>query len=381
MLLPLLLAFPAALQDAAPVEPKGADVAARIEAIRREAGVPALGGALVTVDGLQGVWVCGTRRAGGPELVRQGDLWHLGSCTKAMTATLIALLVERGDLGWDALLGDLLPEAVEGMDLDYADVTLVEILGHRAGLAPAPPDEPLSALIHGGLPLLEQRAGFARLALAQRPALPPHGALSYSNAGYVIAGHVAEVAAKKPWEELIEELLFRPLGMDGAGFGPPGSAEVCDQPRGHTDDGRALEPGPGADNPPLIGPAGTVHASLGDWAKFAALHLRGARGDVRVGEITLPRAVFARLHSPCPGPGPRYGYGWGIETRPWAGGDGTTLEHNGSNARWYCIAWLGLESGVAVLVTANQATPAAKGACNQVAKLLVEEHGRRAGPR
>src|ERR1700752_5301258 len=77
------------------------DLAARIEAIRAESNVPALGGAIVTLDGLEGPWVAGTRRAGGTEKVTADDLWHLGSCTKAMTATLIALLVARGDLTFD----------------------------------------------------------------------------------------------------------------------------------------------------------------------------------------------------------------------------------------------------------------------------------------
>src|SRR5262245_56343429 len=71
---------PAALQDQAASAAAAPTIEARIEAIRQEAGVPALAGALVTLDGLQGVWVTGTRRAGGEERVTADDLWHLGSC-------------------------------------------------------------------------------------------------------------------------------------------------------------------------------------------------------------------------------------------------------------------------------------------------------------
>jgi CubicO group peptidase (beta-lactamase class C family) len=60
--------------------------------------------------------VTGTRRAGGTEKVEAGDVWHLGSCTKSMTATLIALMVRRGDLKWDELLPDLLPDVAEDID-------------------------------------------------------------------------------------------------------------------------------------------------------------------------------------------------------------------------------------------------------------------------
>jgi CubicO group peptidase (beta-lactamase class C family) len=358
------------------------DLAARIEAIRAEAKVPALGGAIVTLEGLEGPWVTGTRRAGGTEKATADDLWHLGSCTKAMTATLLALLVSRGDLTFDQPLGELLPDLAADIDVDYADLTLVELLCHRAGL-PAnstPADyRPLEAL-----GVVEQREGIMRAVFGRSPVQPPRGKLLYSNLGFQIAGHVAERVTEKSWETLIQELLFRPLGMTSAGFGAPGSAAACDQPRGHTDDGTPVEPGPDADNPPVIGPAGSVYASLADWAKFVRLHLQGARGDVKVGELTLTRDAFTRLHTPyraTDGAGSddqRYGYGWGFEKRDWAGGDGTALTHNGSNTMWYCSTWLGPANGVAVVVTCNQANAAAKGAVDQVAKLLLEEHGRNA---
>ncbi len=369
LLVPLLgIAGLAAGQDAPVTE----DLAARIEALREEADLPALGAALVTADGLQGVWVTGTRRADGEESVQTDDLWHLGSCTKSMTATLIALLVTRGDLSWDAPLGELLPELETEMDPDYLELTLVDLLTHRAGLSGTPDLAGLFEMRTSQDPLPEQRARIARAALMRPPVHPPRSGFLYANAGFVIAGHIAETAAEKPWETLMQELLFQPLGMTSAGFGAPGKEGAADQPRGHAPDGTPIEPGrPLADNPAAIGPAGTVHASLADWAKYVQLHLRGSRGDVQVGEITLSKDTFALLHEPFDGPGTRYAFGWVVEERPWAGGDGTALWHNGSNTLWYCVTWLGLENGVAALVTTNQASQQAQAATDQVATLLI----------
>jgi len=355
------------------------DITALIEAIRAEAGVPALGGALVTLEGEPEVWVTGTRRAGGTEKVTVDDVWHLGSCTKSMTATLLALMVERGQLSWDALLGDMLPDVGEDMDLEYTDVTLVELLCHRAGV----PGSPKAALLAEARMkpneyILGQRSTYAHAVLSNPPGHPPRTKFEYANDGFVVAGHVAEIATGKPWEALMQELLFQPLDMASAGFGAPGSAAKCDQPRGHREDGTPVEPGPLADNPPVIGPAGTVCASLADWAKYVQLHLRGARGDVKVGEITLSRDTFARLHSAYPGEGDPYGFGWVVQEHPWAGGDGTTLWHNGSNTMWYCATWLGLENGIGVLVTTNRYGAAARTATEQALQLLVAEHERRA---
>jgi CubicO group peptidase (beta-lactamase class C family) len=222
-----------------------------------------------------------------------------------------------------------------------------------------------------GESLIEVREAYARIALGAALVHPPRGAFLYSNAGFVVAGHVAEVATGKPWEELVTELLFRPLGMTSAGFGPPGAPDVYDAPRGHAT-GRAIEPGSQADNPPVLGPAGTVHATLADWAKFVALHLEGCHGDVRVGAITLTRDAFAVLHRPYDGPGQGYALGWVVDRRPWAGGDGTTLWHNGSNTLWYCVTWLGPENRVAMLATTNEASPRAARAVDAAIGLMLE---------
>ena len=50
------------------------------------------------------------RRAGTEDYAQPGDLWHIGSCTKAMTATLIALQVEKGKMRWDMRVAEVLPE-------------------------------------------------------------------------------------------------------------------------------------------------------------------------------------------------------------------------------------------------------------------------------
>jgi CubicO group peptidase (beta-lactamase class C family) len=351
----------------------------QLETIRAQNELPALGAALVTLEGPAEVWVTGKRRAGGPENVTSEDLWHIGSCTKAMTATLIELLVARGDLSWEKELGELLPDLVTDMHVDFLDLTLVELVSHRAGLA-ANLDGDFSS-IESKDPL-QQREFLTRLALTQAPHHAPRGAFLYSNGGFVIAGHVAEVVTKTSWEELMQRLLFEPLGMQSAGFGPPGTRETCDQPRGHTPDGKPVEPGSEADNPPALGPAGTVHASLADWAKFIQLHLRGSREAVKVGEIELTPAAFERLHTPYPeAPGQKYGYGWVFEKRPWAGGDGLALWHNGSNTLWYCVTWLGPGNGFAGLATTNVFTPKAQKAADEAIQLILKEFEKRQAPR
>lgn len=104
----------------------------------------------------------------------------------------------------------------------------------------------------------------------------------YTNVGYVVAGAMLEAKTGKTWEALIQAELFVPLGISSGGFGPPGSVNELDAPRGHwlQDDGETLVPlaGPKADNVPVGGPAGSVHMNLADYSRFLVDHLRGARG-------------------------------------------------------------------------------------------------------
>ncbi len=345
-----------------------------LEAIRRKHDLPALGGAIVTAMGLDGVWVTGTRTAGGREAVTADDLWHLGSCTKSMTATVIALLVERGDLAWERTLPELLPELAPAMDRAFADVTLVDLLAHRAGVRTMTgPDDILERCSGLAVEPREQRRELARAVLSAPPSFPPRQDCHYSNAGFVIAGAIVERATGKPWEESIQELLFRPLGIMTAGFGAPGAPDQVDQPRGHDNDGKPVRPGPDGDNAPIIGPAGTVHMSLADWARYLQLHLRGVTEDVMVGAITLRAATIARLHTPWPAQDTRYGYGWALPQRDWAGGDHTVLTHAGSNTMWYSVCWLDPATGFGVLVTTNAAGEKATRGTDEAAARLLQD--------
>ena len=382
-----LAALAAATQEN-PVAPDSANkaIVAQIESIRAKAGLPALGGAIVTSAGLEGAWVTGERAAGSGVPVELDDPWHLGSCNKSMTATLIALLVERGDLTWEMKLPALLPELAKQMEDEWRDVTLVELLSHRAGV---PSDLSRDGLWgkcwqREGTPT-EQRRMLTKTLLGWKPVHPPKGAYLYANAGVAIAGHIAETVTGKPYEKLMQELLFAPLGITSAGFGAPGTEkkekEKIDTPRGHDEKGQPIEPGPQADNPPAIAPGGTCYMSLADWGKYIALHLKSAKGDVTVGKITLHAATTKRLHTAYPmldGADASYGFGWNIATRPWAGGDGTVWTHNGTNTMWFCVAWLAPNADFAVLSTTNMFGATGSKATDDVAALLIGEHGKRA---
>src|SRR5271167_603794 len=119
--------------------PTPADMAQALEVIRKEHDLPALA-MVVAKDGR----ICdraavGVRKSGDPTPVTTNDVFHIGSCTKSMTATLTAMLIEEGKLHWDTTVADVFPELKDKMDPQYETVTVEQLLHHRGGVPADPP--------------------------------------------------------------------------------------------------------------------------------------------------------------------------------------------------------------------------------------------------
>jgi CubicO group peptidase (beta-lactamase class C family) len=253
----------------------------------------------------------------------------------------------------------------------FRSVTVRHLLAHRAGLPPAKASWPKGMSfreVHNlpGTPM-RQRLAYTRLILRQEPVTTPGEKYLYSNAGYAIAGAIAEQAMKTPYETLMKQMLFEPLGMDSAGFGAMGTPGKIDQPWQHRfADGKLRPIGPGrfSDNPPAIAPGGTVHCSLGDWAKFVLVHLQGRNGA----KTLLRPSSIAELHTPDFGGD--YAKGWAVTSRDWAGGE--TLTHTGSNNQNYAVVWMAPKRGFAVMAATNQGGGNAPKACDDLCAKLIK---------
>jgi D-alanyl-D-alanine carboxypeptidase len=325
------------------------DVSAALETFRARGNLPALTAAVFQGSTLLAIGVTGVRKLSDPTKATIDDQWHLGSDTKAMTATLIGLYVDRQRLKFEDTIGALF--AGETIDPAYQNVTLEQLLQHRGGAPADVPAEIWSQMwADGSSPGARIKA--VRAVLARPPAQAP-GTYVYSNMGYIIAGAALERVAGATWEQIIQTELFNPLQMTGCGFGAPGTAGMVDQPWGHQTSGSSLiplPPGPLADNPPSLGPAGTVHCPLVSWGKFLGMHLAGARGA----DTLVTAATMQRLHTPPAGGD--YAAGWFVETRDWA--NGVALNHVGSNTYWWANVWLAPARNLAFVVVSNAASPA-----------------------
>lgn len=354
---------PAPSEKIATTQPRVERLNKLLAKVCREHDTPGIAAAVITSSGLRASGVHGKRAVGSPERITLADRFHLGSCTKSMTATLCAMLVEQGKLSWDQTPAKTWPALASKLHADFRDVTLKQLVCHRAGL---PDDHSPDLRVWAKVLALtgdmrEQRKSFVELYLSRPPAAKPGSAFAYSNTGFVVAGAMAEAATGESYEAMLQRMLFDPVGMASAGFGPPEGS----QPRGH--DAVLgmyvpVKPGPTADNPAVIAPAGTVHASIEDWARYAQLHLNAARGHHRL----LSEKTYKCLYEDPFDQG--YAYGWATLEQDWGGGQ--ILAHDGSNGRWYAVVMIAPKRDLAFLVATNAADDTAQSAVREALTVL-----------
>jgi CubicO group peptidase (beta-lactamase class C family) len=285
--------------------------------------------------------VNGARSLSDPTAVSLTDVWHIGSDSKAMSAAMIARLVDRGVLSWESTISSILPDMVSDARIEYQAITLMQLLTHTSGLPANIKDEQaLNSLFYdeSTASLQERRKAYITRALQDAPE-GRAGRFSYSNTGFLIAALMAETASKRTYESLMQDEVFAPLGMTSAGFGSP----PIGQPAGHMKGRTAV---PRDVNPEFFAPAGNIYLSLADWARFCIDQLRGANGK---GSLLKPQTYSVTQSPP---PGAPVAMGWFVRNST-AGLPGPVLYHEGSDGAWFAVVLLSPTSGSGVLAVTN----------------------------
>lgn len=331
---------------------------ADLHELRTSAGIPAAAAVTVSASAIEAVAADGVRRSDRPDPVGVGDRFHIGSNTKAMTALLAALAVERGEIAWDTGVGEIL-------DAVPRSPTLRQLLTHSAGLPPYGEDDEVAAIVLPAGTPTEDRAAFARIALAESPLFEAGTSHAYSNAGYAVAAAMVEEASGEPWEDGLRSRIFEPLAMDGRVGWP--ALHAADAPLGHRLVDGVLEPhDPATDGyalPAWARPAGDVSVSIGDYGTFLVDQMAGLRGHGRLG----PEAMYRYLHSPDPPDhedGVGYALGWGVRHTD----RGPMSMHSGSADTFYAVVVLAPELDRGASVFANSYSDEHQSAVNALVK-------------
>ncbi len=231
--------------------------------------------------------------AGSGDPVTTRTLFKIASNSKAMTAAVLARLVQQGRLRWDDPVVKHLPDFAMHDPWVTAHITVGDLLVHNSGLPEGGGD-----LMLWPEPNLFSRDDILRGLRHIRPAYGFRSGYAYDNLLYVVAGQVAAAAGGVSYEELVRRELFAPLGLDGCRVGEFSVAAAGSVAQPHMRDGdRNVAMRRDAATVPEIASAaaGGIRCNLDDMLAWARNWLQPGEaqkawlGDVQRAELWKPR--------------------------------------------------------------------------------------------
>jgi len=138
--------------------------------------------------------------------------FRLGSITKQFTATLILQLVEQGKIKLDGKLSDYLPEYRKDIG---QKVTIHQLLNHTSGI---PSYTGLPGFFNDVSRNPYSVDDFVKKYASNDLQFEPGSKFSYNNSGYFLLGAIIEKVTGQPYERVLKEKIFDPLGMKNTGY-------------------------------------------------------------------------------------------------------------------------------------------------------------------
>ncbi|MEI6028629.1 MAG: serine hydrolase [Betaproteobacteria bacterium] len=237
-----------------------------LEAQRTGWRVPGLAVALVKDGRVVYQQGFGFRDAAQTLPVTTDTLFRGASTTKAFGAATVAMLVDEGKLAWDAPVSTHIPNLRLAGGEETRTVSLRDMLSHRTGLPPH------DLLWYNNQSL--SREGLAERTPFLEMSAPLRARYQYNNLMVALTGLAVERASGQTWEAFTSDRLFAPLGMQRANLSALDMARDSNHAVGHTTLGAARKPvAVPLRHDPLLGPAGGLNASIGEYAKWVQLQL------------------------------------------------------------------------------------------------------------
>lgn len=307
---PLLLVAPALAQWPKPPTAL-ADIEKEVEAARLKYKIPGLSLAIVQEGKIIYTKGFGLRDVAKKLPATPDTLYCIGSSTKAFTAATVLMAADSGKLALTDSPRKLLPYFKLHNPEANAKITIADLLCHRSGL---PRTDFLMLASEGTLnrPQLIEAVG------AAKPTAPLGKAFQYQNIMYAAAGEIAGVAFGKPYESVVEERIFRKLGM---------RRSTLSVAKALKDPNHAVGYDPTSQKPlawrsiAATAPAGAINSSATEMALWVAELLEGAPHLLKPASYIAMTTEQIKM-TPTTG----YGYGWFLSE--WGGQK--VVEHGGN---------------------------------------------------
>ena len=290
-----------------------------------EGGVPGLAVAVVYKDEVIYLGGFGLRKAGKPDTVDADTVFQLASLSKPISSTIVAALVSDGTVNWGSRIADLDPAFQLQDAYPTEQVTIRDLFAHRSGLSG-----------NAGNDL--EGLGFSRDEILHRlrylkPTSSFRAGYAYSNFGLTEGAVAAAKPTGKAWEDVAQEKLYGPLGMDSTSSRHADFVKHLNRASLHVRVHGKWTPLV-TRNPDPQSPAGGVSSNVRDLAQLIRLELGNGEFD---GKQLINKEAIAETHVPLMERGKHpvtgspsfYGLGWNITFGPY----GTVWGHAGAFTR------------------------------------------------
>jgi CubicO group peptidase (beta-lactamase class C family) len=203
----------------------------------------------------------------GGKAVGGKTLFELGSVTKVFTSILLADLIRRGEMNLDDPIEKFLPKEVKVPAWEEIRITLLHLATHTSGLPNTPQIKTEEESIPGYINFSKHKLYnfLSHYTLSRQPGIQ----FEYSNIGFGLLGHLLSLKTKKPYDQLVEERICRPLGMNNTRreLSPEMNRRLA---VGYFLDGQQAKH---SHLPPILAGAGGLRSSVDDMLSFLAANL------------------------------------------------------------------------------------------------------------
>lgn len=333
------------------------------DTIRTTYNIPEISYAVVHSQSVLEMAALGKHSIDLPDDATLDDRFHIGSNTKAMTAFMIAKYVEKGKLKWTTKFFDLFPEWKEKSKSEYANITLQDLLSHRARVKPFQGEnDPQIPDFNGTNP--EKRKQFGQYVLTLEPVkLDDSNPFVYSNAGYTLATLMVEKATRKSWEELVEKVFNKDLRLNVKLSWPENQKQK--DTWGHSFEDGKLTPTPSSTDYHLnyTEPAGDLNIKLKDYIKFIQLNILGLQGQ----DNYLKARTYAFIHKGVE----NYSLGW---YNIYENGNELST-HSGTAGTYYTLVHIDRIKNIAYIIFTNSFNQQTQQGVRLLMRRLKENYG------
>jgi CubicO group peptidase (beta-lactamase class C family) len=295
---------------------------------------------LLEADGRTRVVFAGSAGEGARPLGPQ-TVFEIGSITKVFTGTLLADMVERGEVSLSDPVANYLPRGVRVPSRGGREITLLDLATHRSGLPRLPANMPRADPANPYADYTGQHLYAFLSALELEREIG--STFEYSNLGVGLLGDALARGAGGSYEAVIRQRILDPLGMDKTGIELKGEILTW-MAQGHN----------ARNNPvPLwtasaLAAAGALRSDVLDMLRFLDANL-GEPGSDLEEAMRVAHRPRAGTAPDADSEGPSIGLNWLIQPS----GGTSILWHNGGTGGFRSFIGLDPDRGVGVVVLAN----------------------------